>query len=52
MMNKIEYKAPEITVITFQMQDIITTSDGRGGVDLPLDPAGDDSGRSLIKNIY
>lgn len=41
MMNKIQYQVPEITVIAFQPRDIITTSGGRGGVDLPLDPASD-----------
>ena len=36
-MNKMQYQSPEIAVIAFQAQDIITTSGG--GVDLPLDPA-------------
>lgn len=41
-MNTIQYQAPEITVIAFQPQDIITASGGGGGVDLPLDPASDE----------
>ena len=41
-MNRMEYQAPKMEIITFQPQDIITTSGDGGGVDLPLDPASDD----------
>lgn len=40
-MNKMEYKAPIITVKLFEPQDIVTTSSG-SGITTPLDPASDD----------
>ena len=44
IMKKLQYQAPEIRVIAFLPQDIITVSDGSDssdsrGVNLPLDPA-------------
>ena len=44
-MKKIEYVAPEMTVIVFATQDILTTSGD--GVDLPLDPAPEDDGTTF-----
>ena len=38
-MNRMEYQAPKMEIVAFQLQDIITSS---GGVDLPLDSVSDD----------